>query len=261
MTLLFLFAMLTGGEQLIIRHIANEGVILEHGETRVMIDGLFREDFDDYYFSLTGKNLEDLENARGPFANIDLLLTTHKHADHFRPQSVGDYLRAEPKTLFLGTPQTVADLKSMLSDFDDLKARISVVSLPWYGQEARTLAGVHVRALAMKHGPNRSKVAIQNHSWVVTIGGKNILHLGDAYTDTANYEPFDWEALDIDVALVPFWFFMSKNGTRMVRDVIKPDHIIAIHVERKSVAEFKEEMKKIWPEMIVFQDFLQEARF
>ena len=72
--------------------LANEGVLLSAGETRVVIDGLFRP----YktYAVMPAADRERLETSQPPFDGIDLVLVSHMQATiSMRSPSRGTFVR------------------------------------------------------------------------------------------------------------------------------------------------------------------------
>lgn len=65
-----------------ITYIANEGVLISSGDKQVLLDGLHREYGPEYAF-LPPAQREKIETAQAPFDEIDLILLSHLHLDHF----------------------------------------------------------------------------------------------------------------------------------------------------------------------------------
>jgi len=63
-----------------VTYLANEGVLLEAGDTRVVIDGLHRH-YKDLYATLPDRAREALESAVPPWDGIDLIVVSHRHRD------------------------------------------------------------------------------------------------------------------------------------------------------------------------------------
>jgi len=89
-----------------ITYIANEGVLITSGDKQVLIDGLHREYERDYAFLPTDQR-EKIENARAPFDQIDLILVSHRHLDHFHPESVGLHLQHNANAKLVSSQQVV----------------------------------------------------------------------------------------------------------------------------------------------------------
>ena len=94
-----------------ILYVANEGVLISSREKRILIDGLHREYGRDYAF-LPDKEREKIEAAKPPFDNIDLILVSHMHGDHFHPESVGLHLKHDAKAMLVSSQQVVDEVVS-----------------------------------------------------------------------------------------------------------------------------------------------------
>ncbi|MBK8648906.1 MAG: hypothetical protein IPN16_20665 [Gemmatimonadetes bacterium] len=65
--------------------------------------------------------------------------------------------------------------------------------------------------------------------YLIDIGGRRFLHLGDAETDEEAYAALRLDTARIDVALLPHWMFDGAEGKRLIAKWIKPREIVAIH--------------------------------
>jgi glyoxylase-like metal-dependent hydrolase (beta-lactamase superfamily II) len=64
-------------------YIANEGVMIEHGETRVLFDPLFEYPHD-YYQAIPSEMKQAIITGTNQFEGIDAVFISHFHADHCR---------------------------------------------------------------------------------------------------------------------------------------------------------------------------------
>ena len=60
--------------------------------------------------------------------NVDLILATHNHADHFDPIAVGRHLRANPEARFVSTKQAVKSLRDRVEDFEAIADDLTNIS-------------------------------------------------------------------------------------------------------------------------------------
>ncbi|HSR51372.1 MAG TPA: MBL fold metallo-hydrolase [Acidobacteriota bacterium] len=218
--------------QVTITHLGNEGFLLEGGGKKVLVDAL--------YDGLRGYVTPppDLRNrllaAEDGFADVDLVLATHHHDDHFSPDPVNYYLEANSKAEFLSTPQAVARLG--LDSADGLLQRVRGV-LPEEGKiEERTLNGVRVQILNLHHGRNRNP-QVQNLGFIIHLGGRRVLHIGDTMATVEDWAPLEMEAQPVDVALVPAWYMTFPAFIEVIREQLQPKHIAAMHVADKHAPE------------------------
>jgi len=207
-----------------VTYIANAGVLLSSGDTRVLIDGLFRPY--DNYPALPLPHREQLESGTAPFDGIDLILVSHIHGDHFDAEAVVRYLLASPGTELISSDQVVDELRQT-PEFAAIADRVRGVS-PTLGERVPvTAAGIQIDVLGVGHGSGRHR-EIQNLGHVVTLGGRTFLHVGDADPTSGILERFNLATNGIDVAFLPAWFLTESPD--LVHDDIRPRHVAAVHM-------------------------------
>lgn len=59
----------------------------------------------------------------------------------------------------------------------------------------------------------------------------------------------------------PCWYLLYPLGQSIVKEHIKPRHIIAVHISPAESAKVSEQIKKVFPEAIAFTDSLQLVRY
>ena len=237
--------------------VANEGVLISDGKKSVLIDGLFRK-YKDLYGFLPPEQLQSLEQARMPFDRIDLVLATHVHYDHFHPQSVGQHLKHNKKTHFIGTRQAGDELQQNFAAYEQISDRVRVAQPAWKQKLSFKPAQIPVTVLGMRHGNKRFR-DIQSLGFIVELGGKRLLHVGDADTTLENFSAFDWEKESIDIAFVPYW--MLSNEDNVITKLVKPKHIMALHIPPSQAREEAKKLEDVLPHVIVVTKKLHRIRF
>lgn len=235
------------GDSLSILFVANEGVLIELGERRVLIDGLHRP-YQPIYGTLPEGVAADFEAAAPPFGGIDLILVSHRHRDHFHPEAVARYLRASGGTRLVSSPQVV---RETLVEGADLTGRVAEV-LPGRGESvSRSFGDLRVEFLGLPHGGGRHR-EIQNLGHLVELGGRRILHLGDAHLDADAFEMLDLASRGVDVAFIPYWYLLEDEGRALVDRLIDPGRIVAVHVPPDEVDAVRDRVSRVYPDAVVF---------
>jgi L-ascorbate metabolism protein UlaG (beta-lactamase superfamily) len=108
---------------------------------------------------------------------------------------------------------------------------------------------VHVEFLRLSHGPRFPDV--QNLGHIITLGGQRVLHLGDAGTDPRNFRPYALADRALDVALVPYWYFLESDGRRLVDEHLRARLVIACHIPAGERAQVAEMLAKSHPHVVV----------
>ncbi len=166
-----------GESDVTITFIANEGVMLSDGSRKVLIDGLFR-DYGPEYADPADSTLASLEAARAPFDAVDLVLVTHRHGDHFHPRSVAPHLLANPRATLVTSTQVIDSLRGRLPRDPGLAARIRARTTPIGARRTEVVNGIQVELLGLPHGGARHRTVVEHLGFLVTIGGRRILHVG-----------------------------------------------------------------------------------
>lgn len=237
------------GATLEVTYIANEGVLVAAGQTQVLIDGLHRQYRPSYPF-LPEPYREQIETAQAPFHEIDVILVSHMHLDHFHPESVVRHLRHNLQATLVSSEQVVGEMQK-LPDYAGIQSRVTTMTPALKQYVATAAGGVQVQLLGVGHGTGRHET-VQNLGHVIAVGGKKVLHIGDASTEDASIlEAFNLDDAKIDLAFLPVWFLTSDEGAAIVRQHIKPRHIVAVHMPadapHRAAAQIRERFREAVP--------------
>jgi L-ascorbate metabolism protein UlaG (beta-lactamase superfamily) len=245
------------GATLEVTYIANEGVLIAAGATQVLIDGLHREYRSSYPF-LPEPYREQIETAQPPFDDIDVLLVSHVHRDHFHPESVASHLRHTPRAALVSSAQVVGEIEA-LADHAAIRPRVTTITPPLKQRVTTVVGGVSVELLGVGHGSGRH-ASVQNLGHVVSLGGKKLLHIGDASTEDASiFDAFNLDEAGIDVAFLPVWFLTSDEGAAIVRQHIKPKRIVAIHMPAEDPQRTAARIRERFPDAVPFTVLLEKT--
>ena len=244
------------GATLEVTYIANQGVLIAAGSTQVLIDGLHREYRSSYPF-LPEPYREQIEMARPPFNEIDVILVSHAHLDHFHPESVARHLTHNTDATLVSSEQVVDEVKAR-QEYSAVASRVKTITPPLTQRVATVAAGVQIEVLGIGHGRSGRHASVQNLGHIVKLGGKTLLHIGDASTDDdAIFDALNLEQSAIDIAFLPVWFLTSDDGAAIVRQHIKPKHIVAIHMPAQEPQRAAAEIRQRFPEAIAFTTLLE----
>jgi L-ascorbate metabolism protein UlaG (beta-lactamase superfamily) len=242
-----------------ITYIANEGVLISSGGKQVLIDGLHRE-YQPAYAFLPPAEREEIETAKAPFNEIDLILVSHRHLDHFHPESIGLHLQHNPGAVLVSSQQVVDEVEKTFKDFQAIRSRVTAATPPWKERVAMRVAGIDFEILGLRHGTGRH-ATIQNLGHIIKLGGKKLLHVGDADTSVENFEKFNLDEEGIDIAFLPDWFLLYSEGQTLVREHIKPKQIIAVHVSPSNSEKAAAQIRQAFPGAIAFTTMLEKKQY
>lgn len=201
-----------------VEYLANEGVLIEADGRSVLIDGLFGEGLDEYA-RVPPARRDSLERALGRYGDIDLVMVTHVHRDHFDAGAAARHLRANPDAIFIGPGQAVDSLR-VLAEWVDTSR--TVVLSPSPGEDVSAeRKGFGVTAVGLSHPPSRNQ-PVQHVAYLVTAPGARILHLGDS---SPSLEEVQGLPRSPDLLLAPFW----AVGDSASMALLEPHRIASFH--------------------------------
>src|SRR5687768_10768764 len=183
----------------IVTFIANEGVMLSSGTQKVLIDALF-DPYDGYPLPHDSTQ-RSLREARPPFNNVDVVLVTHWHGDHFGAAAVARHLRANPRATLVTSAQVIDSLRRY-APARALAAERTVSRAVPSGERRREIVnGVAIEVLGVTHGHRHS--GVEHRGYIIEMGGRRVLHLGDTEFTETEFSRLRLDTARIDVALLP----------------------------------------------------------
>jgi L-ascorbate metabolism protein UlaG (beta-lactamase superfamily) len=238
-----------------ITSLANAGFLLHAGEYSVLIDSFVKDPYKEYE-ALPSDVFKKMANGEAPFDGYALALVSHNHPDHFQPLAAKRFLTSNPDSALLSSPQVVEAMRPGEKGDKEAfrKIRGQVREVPVKKGEAKILKhqGMTVEMMLLAHGGEQNRGVVQNYGHLITMGGYKVLHIGDADMDPAIFEPYRFAERNIDVALVPCWFFANEVGVRIVDELIRPRAVVACHIPAAEKELFIERMELENPHVKVF---------
>jgi len=210
-------------------YVGNTGIVAGSGGDTVAVDALFGEGAAPFAETPSAAR-EALETARGPFARVDILLATHHHPDHFDPRAVGRHLSHNATARLVTTPQAAQLLEAHARDgYPGLAPRVHTLAPPEGQRESCTICALRVEAFGLSHGRVHYG-DVQHLGFVVHLGGRTVVHLGDGIIDRRALEAAGLLGGTVDVAVLPFWYFTYPLGRRLLVEDMRPRAAFAVHM-------------------------------
>lgn len=217
------------------QYMANEGLMVVQGETKIVFDPLFRNSYGQY--QLLPKHMEEaLFAGEPPFDGIDAIFVSHYHGDHFSPADILRLLKAQPAIRLYAPSQAVKGLREVAGAEDEVVFdRVTAVELAYRDAPvALEMAGLLIEAVRIPHsGWPTGRLDVENISWRVTLNETTtVLHMGDADPNDVHFErdAAYWDKRHTHMAFPPYWFFSSTYGPSVLKYRIKPGHSVGVHV-------------------------------
>jgi len=261
-----------------VTYIANEGFLISSGTKKVLIDALFDDKTINYAHVPPEYTLNKMETAETPFDKIDLLLISHAHRDHFSAGPVLRHLENNPHGILISTKATIDKLKENSARFKKIKDQVKEATPELFSKATFTINDIEVQVLRMKHSPYYYEDSetgkridrhenVQNLGFLFTINGKKIFHCGDARSQfKEEYKTFRLDKENIDIAFLDRGFLRSSQspGIEIISELIKPKHIILMHLNPQSLEHVEKTVKElhdVFPRITFFREQMEKKVF
>jgi L-ascorbate metabolism protein UlaG (beta-lactamase superfamily) len=213
--------------ELHVTSLGNEGFLIEVGDSVVIVDGLYHGLAG--YVAPTDEQRRERERAEPPFDEVDLVLATHHHPDHFDAGVVGEFLTANRHAVFVSTPMAVDLLRDEGDSFLSISERVREV-YPAQGDSVHLEVGdIEIEVLNLHHGRDRS-LPVENLGFVVEMNGASFLHVGDTLATAEELAGLELAQKGIDLAFVPYWLLLDAKTASDYVEVIGATTIVAMHL-------------------------------
>lgn len=210
-----------------LEYVANMGVLVGAGGTKVLIDALFDKPHPDYR-APSPETLEKIMKGKTPYDGVKLALVTHNHPDHFAAGVAVRFLESRPEAVLVVPADAAAEMRKAAADWPKLESRVVSFDLKPGEKEARNIAGIPLTVVRTLHsGGGESPM---NLMYLFEVGGRRIFHEGDSTGKPEVFQGFGLESAPLDLAVVHFWFPLEPNMSKYLQEVFQPDHIALGHL-------------------------------
>lgn len=206
--------------------VANAGVLLSSGGTKVLIDALFDQP-DPAYRAPAPEVLDNMLKGASPYRDVDLVLVTHNHPDHFDARLAVRYLEAREGPLLVAPADAVAEMRKQAADWARIVSRVVSLDLKVGEKAEQEIGAVRLTAFRTLHGNQESPMNIM---YLFDLGGWRVFHEGDSPGVPEEYVAFGLGGARVDLALVHFWFPLDPDCARFLQEVLRAGHIALTHL-------------------------------
>ncbi|WMI81783.1 MBL fold metallo-hydrolase [Anaerotignum sp. MB30-C6] len=201
--------------------VSNAGVVVVHKGVRILLDGLYKD---------LGKNFTDLpewawklmKKGKGELGNVDYLLFSHSHYDHYYSPYFYEYMAAnEVKGICFPPMDDTPGLAAAQGDFADKKIKLD------YNNEAILEQGIKLKVFTTRH-VDKQFYHVKNQCFRLDLDGVKLGFLSDVdYYEEDFAQEEDFTA---DIAFVTPIFYNHPKGRRILRDIMKVKETIIYHL-------------------------------
>lgn len=233
-----------------IMYLQNDGVLISNGENQILIDAVVNPGSLDGWVQLAAAEQTKILNAQAPYDQIDLILVTHAHGDHYGISAVTTHLSQNPNTKLVAPPQVLSGFAT--------SSQIININVPKFSRDTVIVNNITVDILSLRHfdafGNDFS--AVINYGYLIELDGIKILHLGDVDMTSENFDNFNLANEGIDLVITPT-FVQSVHMTITNRDVmlnqINPADIVGTHLLSGSISTITNQVLAIYPNATIFE--------
>lgn len=234
-------AQITGsGDNCTITYVANDGFLIQTSGHKILVDAIFGKIKGNWCDQPGDSLLNLIYSGKPPYDNIDLLLVTHYHSDHFNSPMVLRFLNNNPDALVV-CPSQANEIMKKDSLYKKLAGLIHSLKTDTLLDTTMALRNITIKAMRLKHGSWIEKDTltgksydihrnVENIGYLVTSDNFRFLHTGDCATDN-NYQ---FERLKLSSAETEISFmgivFLSPEGQSVLSNYIRSKKIVLMHV-------------------------------
>ncbi|MFC2135160.1 ankyrin repeat domain-containing protein [Bacteroidota bacterium] len=241
----------TKKEQLEIYYIGNEGFLISSGTKKILIDAIHKHP---WYLFTPEDVLKKMMDSQPPFDNVDLLLITHSHGDHFDPHLTAQFLLHNPGTLLVSDSRVIERLKRVMKeDFIKISKQVKNTDINFGETAGLTFNGIQLKAIGLSHGyPD-----YLNLGFIINVNGIKLFHPGDMHTEPSKeyLKSMQIENEGIDVVFrapvldSPIW---GDNN---------PQYYIAMHIRPDQMESSSKRILEENPDAIIFKEIMEKKVF
>ncbi len=240
---------LLGKSDVAVTYIGNAGFMITTSEKKILVDALFRGL--EAQYALPQPIITLLENAQPPFDNVDLVLATHIHYDHFDADIVQMYMENNPNAIFVSTKDAVSQLRSI----PEIEDRLISIDLRDYESTELNVNGIDIEALYLTHGERPA-----NLGYIISVGETKFFHTGDLYVELVDVdylEAYGVHQKEIDIAFVPIFSLTSTSNHQEIFAGIQARYLVLQHYFYPTFNADLSLMDDVFPNAIIFNNELE----
>ena len=250
-------------DSIIVTHVGNCGFMIEMDSTKIIIDGLFRDGLSIY--SAPDSSITQLMRAGAePFNNIDYVIVTHKHADHFDSRLVSEFMCVNEQCRLVCPGQVIEELmKKEAEKFNEFSSRLLECTPEEF--MSKTFINGNLKIIGYRLGHmHESNKDIENIAYYIELKPLSLFHTGDSDPGQLNeYTGAPPSDNPCDIAFVNTSFCNLKYY-QFSNSFIGAKKIIAMHFPKDFFHMQHEKISDLpddYIEPVVFKEMMEKQVF
>jgi L-ascorbate metabolism protein UlaG (beta-lactamase superfamily) len=215
-----------------VTYLGNEGLLIRDGRSKILFDPFFHNDYGQYQL-VPADMFKGIMQGLAPYNEVNLVIISHAHEDHFSAQDMLSYLQAHPKVRMVAPKQAVDQL-GQLEHSDSVMPRVSAIALVYKQQPLSLQLGeLNIEAVRIPHAGWPGRAEVENLVYRISLAdGSTVIHMGDADPEDDHFRPYKeyWQSKVTDIAFPPYWFFFSAEGNDIIQTRINALSAVGVHV-------------------------------
>jgi L-ascorbate metabolism protein UlaG (beta-lactamase superfamily) len=233
--------------QVEVTYIGNAGFMITVGDKKILVDALYEGN------PIPREVADLLETAQPPFNDVDLILATHIHHDHFHQDTVISHMENNPGAVFVSSP----DVVSLVNQYSNLQDRTIPVQVHHrVGEKTQLVVNeIGVEALFLDHGGGTL-----NLGYIITVDGRRLFHAGDMDPDSVSVSQLERLGLpdkQIDIAFVAHFMLITEEQHAHVLEGIQAKYVVPMHYQFTYPVPDYDLMESYFPDAIVFHESME----
>lgn len=208
-------------------YLSNAGVLICLDGRKILIDALCNTD--SVFKNPLPSTVAQIVNGEPPFDNIDAMLISHHHEDHFDAESVGRFMLNNKKTFLVSSAKVISLIRSRIPGGS--RENLLELQLPRHSSKRLDLHGINILAVSLNHDGKMFN-HVENYAFLIE-GSRKIMHTGDAGATRENYAGLNLADQGIDLLLAPFPYIGLITARQVLKEYIRPRKTALLHLPRE----------------------------
>jgi L-ascorbate metabolism protein UlaG (beta-lactamase superfamily) len=258
-----------------ITYIANDGFLIQASNKKILVDALFGNFEAEWCVVPSGEIIERMETSAPPFDQIDVILVSHSHVDHFNPEIVLRHLESNEAGILICPEQVRLELEKD-KRYEKFKARVKEITPEFEtGAPSIDVKGMGIKVWRLKHSSyyieseeTKKKYNkhqnVQNLGFTIELDHKKVFHGGDWAYDGRGRKINPLKEEQIDIAFLGIGAYLMLYGPqgRTIDESKRPENLLLMHIPPGiDFEDLSEEEKETLSMATVFKSPMEIKRF